>query len=649
MAFALTIAVAFQIGRAMRTRVPGLTFACVAALSVAAPAWAFYLDKGRNFDVRLRAYSQLAIMTEASGEDWPETGKYEVGDLAQHRNFYNPEFDARLTDYSRWMASVPGLSLLAPDDLKFRFAWWGFYDGLYDYLNGPWNTNRQNYRTRFSQSDNVRQESFNFNDEYKNPRHIYAKRNRINELYVDYTKGRFFLRVGRQAISWGESDDIALLDVTNPFDLTLGAPGFFQDVDEARIPLWTVRSTIKLVDSWSFLSSAFVDMYLVPGPIDTTVPINPITAGVSPFNPDQSDPQLQLDALGQGGTLHTVLVDRLPERDWGNSRWGVRLTGVLFRDYTVQTWFFRTFNQAPVPHLVGPSPIDLLADGRIGRTQVDDRGRRVPVCNNIGPDGFGRTPSGRACKRAIPVVTILERRLESVIGLAATWFWQPVNGIIRTEAEYFHDEPAFIPDQNLNPLANVPSVFLGGRQNARTNNVPVTDYLRWIIGYDRFFFVRALNPANSFVLSTAWHGEWNIHETEQSDFRYTGAGKPGKPQVVPGQRIPGVAACDPPTAGTAPFCLRAPPKNFEDRKKFDSNFLQIALQTDYLHGRLSPRLVIIADVSGIFGFAPSTVYRFSDNFLGSVTYLAIAASRRAGLGTFRAHDMVQLRLTYQLN
>ena len=48
---------------------------------------------------------------------------------------------------------MPGLSLISPEDFKFRFAWWGFYDGLYDYLNGPWNFNRRNVKVRQSQSD----------------------------------------------------------------------------------------------------------------------------------------------------------------------------------------------------------------------------------------------------------------------------------------------------------------------------------------------------------------------------------------------------------------------------------------------------------------------------------------------------------------
>src|SRR4029450_13860028 len=311
-----------------------------------------------------------------------------------------------------------------------------------------------------------------FNDENKNPRHIYGSRNRINELYIDYTKGPVFFRVGRQAISWGESDTIALLDVQNPFDLLLAAPGFFQDVDEARIPLWTLRTTIKLVDNWKFLSSGFIDAYMVPGPIDTTVPINPITHGVSPFNPQ---------ATNQDHMLHPVVVDHLPENTWNNTRWGVRLQGLLFRDYTVQAWFFRTFNQAPVP-LLSSRPAIGLASGNPEKnvapmaTLVDDRGFRPPVCldaagNNVmkrnaagGSNAgvLGRTPAGRSCSWKAPVVTTLNRRLESVIGLAGTWYSNMLNGIIRAEAEYVVDERGFIPGVNLNARAQLPISLRSG-------------------------------------------------------------------------------------------------------------------------------------------------------------------------------------------
>ncbi|TMB50390.1 MAG: DUF1302 domain-containing protein, partial [Deltaproteobacteria bacterium] len=534
----------------------------ILGLLVASPSHAYFLDQGRRFDFRLRAYSQVGIMTDSSEKDWPGNGpntcvvngkesnnkcRYSAGDLGQHRNFYYPEFDAKLTDFTPWMHQVPGLSLITPDDFKFRFAWWGFYDGLYDYLNGPWNFNRRNLKARFSQSDNINKESFTFNDENKNPRHIYARRDRINELYLDYKKGPLFLRAGRQSISWGESDDIVFMDRLNAFDLTLGAPGLYQDLDEARIPFWALRATYKVLDNWKAFSSVFGDAFVVPGVVDTTVPIDPIVGGVSPFTPDVKDPQLTANKLIRDNGfdprtfqgLHLVVVSRQPANSWANTRWGVRLTGVVARDYTVQGWFAREFPVAPTPLLTGgPGAFDegFKDTGgfkRIPTTLIDDRGFRTPVClDNITNKpltkrfgNIGHTPSGRTCSYAEPIVTILDRQLESVIGLSATWFSPRVNGIIRTEAEYFHDEEAVIPNQNLNPLAQVPRSILGGR--FFTNTIPRTDYVRWLIGYDRFFFFRPINPSNSFIVVAAIHGESNVFERRERDFR-TAQQKPGK-------------------------------------------------------------------------------------------------------------------------
>jgi len=631
----------------MRTWAGGLVLGLV--LGVASSAQAYFLGGNRNFDLRARVYSQLGIMMDDAEKDQPT--RYKIGDLAQHRNFYNPEFDARLTDYLHWTDNVPGFSLLSPDEFKFRFAWWGFYDGLYDYLDPEWNDARKAYKARFAESDKVNKDSLVFNDQNKNPRHVYASRNRINELYLDYSKGRVFIRAGRQAISWGESDDIALLDVTNLFDLTLGVPGLIQDLEEARIPVWAMRNTVKIFDDVGPLSTGFLDTYVVPGVVDTTVPTDPITAGVSPFNPDVPDPQNQVLALGGpavGKLLHLDLVSHQPAMSWANTRWGVRLQSLLLREYTLQGWFYRTFNQAPVPLLSTPGGLNNQRspsnpNGQVP-IQIDDRGFRVPVCSKA-----GFTPSGRPCSKALALVTILERRLESVAGVSASWFSPRVDGIIRTEAEAFIDELAFIPEKNLNPRGQVP----GARNpdgSPVIDTIPKTDYLRWVIGYDRFFFFRPLNPSNAFVLVTAWHGQWNLLERRGMDFRYLGEQKPGKPATVIG-RIPGTPDCDKPGAnGKFPItCQTINPKNFEDQYKFDNQFLQIALQTDYLHGRLEPRLVAILDVTGIFGFSPSVVYRLTDNVLLSANYVAIESSRRAGLGTFRGHDILQLKVQAQLN
>lgn len=643
---------------------------------LAGDSQAYFLDAGRNFDVRVRAYSQLGILTEdaetkgcrpvyttVNGKRGPILFKndprtcppqYSAGSLAQHRNFYNPEFDAKLTPYLNWMGDVQGLSWIAPDDFKFRFAWWGFYDGIYDYLDPFWDENRRSLKGRLSQSDDIERESYRFQDENKNPRHIVASRNRINELYIDYTKGPVFFRIGRQAISWGEADTIALLDVSNPFELVNGAPGLFTDVDEARIPLWTARGTFKLLDNWKWLSSLFLDTYLVPGIIDTTVATTPFVGGLTPFGPDQGDPQANLvigptrrQVVSQNPILHAVVVDKLPDNTWANSRWGVRLTSIVARDYTVQGWFFRTFNQQPVPVLSSVSAAKLHGEGL--KYQVDNRGFRTPLCLNK-VNGIGRTPAGRRCFNKAPVVTTLEHRLESVIGLAGTWFSPMVNGIIRAETEIFIDEPAFIPKKQLNARTQIPGAIrrVTGDDKKYFNSMQTADYVRWIIGYDRFFFFRPINPSSSIIMSAAFNNSFNLSEKGGKDYR--------NPQTKPGfmQAESGVIPRLPETCGPGkkarnnPLCVRTVSRYFEDAYQYEG-FFQFAFQTDMFHGKFTPRLTFIADVSGIFVFQPTATYRVNDNVLLTATWVGIEASRKAGPGTFRAHDMMQLRVTFQLN
>jgi hypothetical protein len=149
---------------------------------------------------------------------------------------------------------------------------------------------------------------------------------------------------------------------------------------------------------------------------------------------------------------------------------------------------------------------------------------------------------------------------------------------------------------------------------------------------------------------TAWHGQWNLLERRGMDFRFAGLQKPGKAATVLG-RIPGTADCDKPgpDGKFGITCQTVNPKNFEDQYTFDNQFLQVALQTDYLHGLLEPRIVTLLDVSGMFAFNPSVIYRLTDNVLLSANYVAIESSRRQGFGTFRGHDILQLRVTAQLN
>jgi hypothetical protein len=207
--------------------------------------------------------------------------------------------------------------------------------------------------------------------------------------------------------------------------------------------------------------------------------------------------------------------------------------------------------------------------------------------------------------------------------------------------------------QNLNPRTQIPvsirankALGLGYRKDI-VNTIPTADYLRGVIAYDRFFFFRPLNPTNSFVLSMAYNSAYNLSETAGKDFRFPQA-KPGRSQATSVITGVGTACVKGKHARNNPLCVTAVAKDYEDSYKYEG-FLTTALQTDMMHGKLSPRVAIITDVSGIFAFQPTVTYRVSDNFLLSATYLAIAGSRQASIGTFQYNDMVQLRATVQLN
>jgi hypothetical protein len=57
----------------------------------------------------------------------------------------------------------------------------------------------------------------------------------LRDCYLDFIKDRWFLRLGKQQVVWGQADGVAILDRVNPFDLT---EYWLPDAADIRIPLW---------------------------------------------------------------------------------------------------------------------------------------------------------------------------------------------------------------------------------------------------------------------------------------------------------------------------------------------------------------------------------------------------------------------------
>jgi len=91
--------------------------------------------------------------------------------------------------------------------------------------------------------------------------------NKLREAYVDLTFKNFplNLRLGRQQIVWGETDNFRLLDRVNALDLSWHLQQ--ESWDELRMPYWMVKGLIDL-DRLAFLrplSNTFVEFYWNPG------------------------------------------------------------------------------------------------------------------------------------------------------------------------------------------------------------------------------------------------------------------------------------------------------------------------------------------------------------------------------------------------
>jgi len=57
----------------------------------------------------------------------------------------------------------------------------------------------------------------------------------LRDCYLDYVSDKWFLRMGKQQVAWGQADGITILDRVNPFDLS---EYWLQDMEDLRIPLW---------------------------------------------------------------------------------------------------------------------------------------------------------------------------------------------------------------------------------------------------------------------------------------------------------------------------------------------------------------------------------------------------------------------------
>lgn len=564
-----------------------------------------FLDEDKSISFTMRAYTQGRMSTnepylfrkgvnvyDASRNSYYFESTYGTGkwSLLQHRTYLEPQLNI---DLSRREKGTPALQFLKDylslDNIRFFMGIRVEYDGIYDY--GP-----DLYRNRLGEDvrDKLR------------------LKKRIFEVYGDFRLfQRISFRVGKQNLSWGETDLFRILDNINPLDQTFG--GFLIPLDERRVPSFMIKGLLDLGSGGPFYNislEGFVEPFpaLVEGP---TLPAGgPWSVITGPKTP---------------------LEFRLPQKeDWKDSRGGAKLT-FNFLDLTMSLANYWTYPELPTPRLdFDPSIEEKLRSS-------------VPEAADALHEEY---PAG------IPYIELAYPRIMvSGATISGPLPFSPYT-IIRTEVAYFWSHPYFIPEKSLpilEPALNLPSERwrdvsalldtlsrqLSKIQSGEKGTLEKSDMIRWAVGFDRNIWIRFLNPRQTFFISGQFFAEHWRELKEGASFSVQ------KDAFVADVPVPGR---DKPVRLTVPQFISLNPNNYR---------ITFLIKTGYPLGRgyVFPQVAGVLDFGDFNSFSfliqPSLQY-YKEPFRVLIEYNWLGGDYSGPVGFFRDRDNIMLKLEYVL-
>ncbi len=492
---------------AARLRRAGLL--CLGGLVAGVLLWptllyARFLDESQTLRFNGRVYNRTALAVENAGENTRLQTPYNAFNMLQNRTFVQVEMRHDLVDLVE--GSYEGhLSVLAPllkplqwlqlEDISYFMTYRGEYDGVWDY--GP-----DVFRERFPLLSNCGQPSKQKRTSPRqlkgcsrtNPRRSLRQRHRLFEAYVDLSWASLFLRIGRQNLSWGETDAFRLLDQINPLDASFG--GFLVSLDDRRVPLDMVRAVYSFEDIGPF-SELNIEGY---GAFDKNIS-SPTPAG-SPWSTPNPP--------GMRGVV------KKPAQNFKDTRGGFRVTARV-SELTLSAAHYYTFLDAPEVRIVTPrknSPISLAAF---------EQAVNAGLASQFIVDNFQ--------------ANVLYPKI-AISGLTASFPIPKWYAIIRSEAAVFWDEPFFKNSgatHLLGPVLSGGQITPGYRQVgidpatgspllSYENDIAHSHVVRWVLGIDINRYIRALNPQQSFIISGQMFG---THIVDFNDTSLASAGPYG--------------------------------------------------------------------------------------------------------------------------
>lgn len=638
----------------------GLRFRRVVGLAVAVlalaktPSGAITLDKEGDIKLGVRTYVNARVGTENTHSGPPVTAdglkspdhvllaqgtfpRSEAGHLRQNRGYIEAELNHDLTRLIK--QNVGPFSLL--NDLPFKVkrleyhaTFRGEFDGLYDWGPREYSTATEFFKVRaannpisFVHTEKDKpggQEVVDVAEARDILRKHTTNRQRLFQLYANADFGRMFVRIGRQILSWGETDGFQLLDHINPLDSSFG--GFLIPLDERRVPLDMVLGNLYLGD-FGPISEMYLEGFAA---LSNEVGYIPGTPAGSSW---------ALPGLGAPSNA-TFVFAVAPPATLRNFRGGLQLKFNAFDATFSLAHYYTVFDTPALQLIIHPYPPFIPGQGKSPLhgllTAFNDGG----IC---GP-GSGADPG--TC--GTPVHTFETAPQVQVSGATTTFAVPSLYSVVRSEVAYFKDEPAFTQGQldpflfqgvNGNPLPLTPPA-----QYNTTGGRRLRDSFNAVVGVDANQWIRFLNPNQTFLISTQFFYKHILDPARGGPIMVKNANGIFVPnpdrEVLPVQ----ISSWSPRLGGSAqpglgPIFVGQP----------SNQFLQtLFIGTSYHSGEVSPGVTIFYDWGGAFLYQPSlTLSR--DPFRFIIDYSVIDAhSYKGGSGVslLKDRDNVEFRLEY---
>lgn len=686
-------------------------------------SWGYYFDDRREMSLSGLAYSRAVIATQDGVAAQKHT--YAAGNMVSHRNFLTLEWRHKLDRASReFPLAEPVFAFLNLNAFDYYLNLRTEYDGVYDY--GPMKIRKlmRGERRHLPYFDDPATPT-RFDGTYFTPgaapdfpadtislsnrrwlRELRGANVRVFEAYFNITKGPLFLRIGRQNLSWGESDGFRLLDQINPLDNSFG--GFLTSLDERRIPLNMLRAQWNFGTVGPIQELALEGFYSIDNKtgVGSSLPASSsyfwsgvgqgntaILYGRTPcgghFMAQRGIPPLpELGYAGSGsgpnnGGGCSVRASH-PHSSLEDGRGGLRLLGTI-ADFSWSLAHYYTYQDIPVSRAIVISPTQDHLRWDLGLA-TDSRGRSWPTGNPWGsadpvaermissganPTGWGGTATLAGVERNIRSSIEFERiqvtggSLSFPVNALANFFGGQESPLfylyttVRAEVAYFRDYPttrayahgdggtAFNRFMGLGPVFG-PGGPLASQAGRRTVATTKRDWFLWNIGIDHNQWIRWLNPYSTFSISAQLF--WTNRNGQDTAFN-AGA----VPSVLNDKDV--IAArkreLQKRVSDPAKAAVCAPGSgsragcslfNFGDQDQLTT----LSISTPYRGGNLRPSLTFFYDWSGSWLLQPGVDWTFWDPLRLSMRYSWIEGRGNAGIGAQNTKDNVWLELQYVL-